>query len=350
MKVKKLIDALEIVKDISKSAASTKEETNRIPTILLFSKKYVIANSNKGYICTRFRHGIKDCIIPFNTLYSLLSMFKEDKEIEIEEKDNGIIIRWSTGKKQGKTTIAKVKDKQLKFIKTPKNGWQPINEEIIKAISKCKISLPKESLNPKLGSFGIKKHFIFTSDDIRLSRFKVKNLFGEDANFLLSKSAGDFISERKAEEYILNDGFIDLKTKNIFARFSSIDGTFPDIKENIFSGDLKIKIDKKQMIEALERSALFADGETEIDMSLNIFFDKNKFKIEAKNKYGQNIETGQLKNKINQHIEIDINPFYLLQILKALSKRTIIIAIDKEKRLKFKEDNFNHLLCSYISK
>jgi DNA polymerase III sliding clamp (beta) subunit (PCNA family) len=183
---------------------------------------------------------------------------------------------------------------------------------------------------------------IYTSDDFRLSKFILQEAFKKD--FVLSLVNGNILTKLSFDKYRIKDEWIEFKSKDKFARMTLINEKYPDIKDDLFKYEDIVKVNRKSFLEAIERTALFAEGQSEIDYAIKIKFKNNMYFMRSQNTYGQNYEKGKCIGKVVK--EILINPVYLIQILNMLKEDKIEIKMSDQKLI-FEDGNFSHLIVTF---
>lgn len=340
MKIKsgQLIDALDVVKDVSKT--NLRNEIN----LVMFAFGQVIAENGTCYISTTFDHSLAECILPYDKLYTLVSAFSPSSNLNFKEGEQTVHLEFKKDEKKSKTKLALHLDKPFNYIDPPEDGWKSLPVDFVNGLKKCKVSLPTESLNPVLTCFGIKDDRIITSDDFRASQYTMNTGFGEE--FVLSGEIGQLIINNKFSEYILEDNTISLKSNDVFAKAALSLDEFPNLSKKLFNYEQSIEAVRQDLTDAIDRSTLFADGLSEIDYAVNLTIIDDSLTINATNDYGKNTEVVDIETKCDEK-QLSINPVYLSQVLKILSEKDVVIGITDTNGLVFKEDGFKHLLASY---
>jgi hypothetical protein len=319
-----------------------------IPALLLHDNQ-LIAQSEDCYMSIMLDHDFDNIVIPFDKTYELLSRFSPNKKISLTQEDNKIKVITRIGRKKTSATIAALAEvgDEINYIDPVDSKWLPLPHDFIDAINLCKFSLPRESLNPVLMNYGINKGVVITSDDFRISHYTLDHAF--DQALVISAASGDIIVANQFDEYIPKKKYIDFRKDEIWTRVTLATIDYPIISEKMFNYNNFFSVKKDTLIKALERAAIFAEGESELDYVVNLhigYESKPKFTIYAKNDFGKINEAGLLEAS-NIEKDLPINPIYLLQILKNINEKTIQIGVDEFDRLIFNEGPYSHILATY---
>jgi len=333
-----LLKALDSVKDIAKSIR-IREKT----ACVMLAHNQIIAQNDECYIAFSFDHNIEMAVLPFDKLYNLISYFPASTKVAMSKKDGKVVIKLKGKTKSSQSTIAEIQDEDIAYIDPPLDGWDDLPDDFETGLKLCRFCLPKESLNPALTTFGIDGDTIYTSDDFRISKYKMSDSF--DRSFTISGDNGGIIIANNFLRYMLEDTYIDLRKGDVFARIMLGIDEYPKIAEDLFSYDEKVTVAKSSFLTALDRASLFAEGLSEIDYAMEFFIKDNSYTFKAQNEFGKNTENGTLKGSISK--DLSVNPVYLSQALKNLSSKKCDIGIDENNRLIFAEKGFSHILATY---
>ena len=118
-----------------------------------------------------------------------------------------------------------------------------------------------------------------------------------------------------------NDTFCFFKQKHITIIATKLHGEYPNIGDIIKSlGDQYIEINRKSVIESLNKLSIFAD---EVNNLVKWQVISNTIKMQAINDYGKGYLSLDIKNPYAQSYKIGFNYLYMLEILKVISNDTI---------------------------
>jgi hypothetical protein len=343
---KLLIEILDKLSPIVK-AGRVKEQN---PFILLHDNQ-LIAHSEDCYMSIFLDHTFDNVVIPFDKTYSLLKGFSPKQNIQFIQEGNKVKVNYSAGRKKTAAAIAMIEDVSIQYLDPFENTkWLPVPRDFIDGLKLCKISLPRESLNPALTNYAINKGVIVTSDDFRISHYILDNAFGTTLS--ISAISGDVIISNNFNKWFQNDiNCIDFANDYAWTRVMLGTAEYPKVTTQMFKYNDCFAVSRTALIKALERASIFAEGESELDYIATLsthtaIKGKPQFVVNANNDFGKISESGRLAHT-NVEKELSINPVYLLQILKNLTEKTIEIGVDEYDRLIFNEGSYSHILATY---
>jgi len=334
---------VENISELTKNLFNISSSDTSINTSYLkFSENKLITKSQEMYIEAKLKHDIKDCVIMFDKFQKLLESLNPKKEIEIVSSENFIKIKH---KDKGKI-VAKIPfvEEEIDFPKIKKTKkWEAIPKNFFPALSFCKISLSKESINWILTYFGIFEDGLITTDENRCSYYPFSNPLSKD--FVLSSQCVSLIENLGLDFYHVGKKSIEFKSEKYYIKIPLLVAEYPKIKEEIFEKEVKLETNRIGFLKAIERCKIFASGESLKKEEISIVIQKNKkFEISSKNDFGSSLEKGRMKSKIKEDIEMIVNPSYLIDILKKISSRNVIFYYSSN-RIIFEQEEFKHVIA-----
>ena len=322
-------DLINILQKI-KPALSTKGIIEQGNTFV-FTEDLIVTYNDQISIMFPFKSDIEGCL-PASEFYILLSEMKgEEIKFSIDEDKLKIV---------GDGVKASLNLLQIDDIIIPEipNKWNELPEDFIEGISFCIFSASKDMTNPFLTCLNINEGLIISSDNYRISQYKMKS---EIDNFLLpATSAIELVKLENIKFYCLKDSWIYFKNEDEIIFCSRVvEDKYPDISELLLvEGDrLKLPDGLKQIIKT---SSILAEGEFDIARKIEVNISGSMIKCKGQNKAGW-VE-GEISLKFDGDISFSINPEFFIHILDKAT--TVIIGEDK---LLFRSGQFKHLISLF---
>jgi DNA polymerase III sliding clamp (beta) subunit (PCNA family) len=325
---KELIDALARVKP----GLANKEIVEQ-STSFAFDKDSVITFNDEIAVS----HPIKTNLlgaVQAEELYKLLNK-SSSEEIEFEINDGELKII-------GKRSKSGIRlDDEIKLplseISKPKE-WTPISQKFLDALQFCIFSASRDMTRPILTCLHITSKYIETTDNHRITRYKLDKCKLKEEVLLPASSAKE-IPRYYPREIAVSDGWVHFRNEEktvISARTHH--GKYPDPSTFLDVEGSEIEL-PEELAEALERAMIFAKNNFEQDEVVLIKIKKNWLTVRGEGTVGWHEEKIRVKYD-DDEIEFYINPQFLLQILQHLNKVVINDVV-----LKFVGDEFDHVLC-----
>jgi hypothetical protein len=310
-------------------------------SFLKFSKNKMTTRSQEMFIEANLEHDIDDGLILFDKFQRLLLSFNPEKKVEIASEKDFIKIKH---KDKGRV-VAKIpfvqEDIEFPEIRKTKK-WEKIPKDFFSALSFCRISLAKESINWILTYFGIFKDSLVTSDEKRCSQYPLSKPMKK--NFVLSSMSSLLIENLDLKFYHVGEKNIEFKSDKYYVNIPLLVAEYPELKKEIFEKEVEIKINKTSFLNAIERCKIFASGDSERKEEIKIVFNKNQFEISSENDFGSSREKGTTRSKIKREIELRVNPNHMIDILKKTLGMNIVFYYSTN-RLVFDQEKFKHVIA-----
>ena len=228
------------------------------------------------------------------------------------------------------------------FETEEKVKWKKIPEGFSEGLSLCLFSISDSFTFHNLACACINEKGITTSDNIRVSFFK---LSGFDRQFLLPKSSAEDIIKFPVVEYYLTDSWAFFKTKDgVVIGLQTVLGDYPDTS-SVFdiSGDsIALPDELKKVVSEI---TVFSNSERPEEQKIEISIGNRIVTCRDEGKGGWFEKDIPSKSRLNKRISFKINPSFLLSILNKTN--TMILSDD---RALFKTDSFLHVMILPVVK
>ena len=336
-----LINREELLNNLTKlnvglSSKAIVEQT----THYLFTKDFISTYSGENCVIVPFKTGL-ECTIQADEFYKLISKIKQDK-INLKLNENKIQIKAKGVNSE--LVVSTESDlyeiiENLQIEKYKKKAKQ-IPEDFIEAINLCSFSASKDMTNMVLTCININKDYIVSSDDLRISRYKLKNKF-ED-NFLLPVKSAIELVKFNPVKYALSESWIYFFTEDDVVFCSRIvSDEYPNVDEFFdFEGE-KITF-PENIVNSIDLASVMSEADFEIDKKIKIEIDGTTIKCKGEGDIGWVESVTESEMNLEAKISFSINPIFFAKIANKSTK----VKISKDKAL-FIMDNFEHLIALY---
>jgi len=276
-------------------------------------------------------------LVKSKEFYSALSSFTS-KEIEMTLADKKVNVK---GKGERFEMAVSIDVKHIDTVKSifdtvEKVKWKKVPEKFIEGLSLCSFSISDSFTFHNLSCACVNEEGIVTSDNIRVSFFKLP---GFESQFLLPKSSTEDILQFPISEYFLTDTWVFFKTKdNVIIALRTVLGDYPDITSvfDIEGDSIELPEELKKVVSEI---TVFSDTERPEEQKIEIFIGNKLVTCRDESASGWFEKDIPSKSRLNRRISFKINPSFLLAILNKTS--TMILSEDKAL---FKTDNFSHIM------
>lgn len=283
MNRKDLVDKLILMK----SCLSTQDF---IPVLkhFCFTGKKVVAFNGTQAACLNLEIGL-DCGLPGDLLVKLLNSYSSEKLI-LEQKDNEVFMKSGSSK----TKLALLPSTDFIF-KEPLNvkGYEvELGMDFIDGLEKCLISV---SDNPQMQNqtgvtfISSKKPFLYSTDGICISQYKLDNSGGDEFIVMLPKlfceqliiwfrefGKGTILFGKKFVQADFISGFLHTQL-DMEMEFLDFAGEF----SKIFKSELEFTKTPEELSTILDRSLLFSSSSKELDQFVDIEIDEGFMEVKT---------------------------------------------------------------------
>lgn len=280
-----------------------------------------------------------DChgAVSADELYSFLNRVTRDS-IDINVKGSELLMK--CGRASAGLTLHEQIKLPLSEIEGPNTDWIPLPDNFAEAISFCKFSCSSDMSMPILNCLHVCKECVESSDDIRFTKFELKECDSMDS-FLIPVSVAKELSNYAITEMTGNSSWKHFRTADKSVVFSCriYADEYPDTSgfSNI-ENFIKVKMPKKLGM-ILTRAGIFAKERADKDSMITITIDGSMIKIKSQNDAGWFKETTKIKYD-GDPITFNVNP----EFLEVMLSKTTMCLIGSD-RIKFEGDNWYHIVA-----
>lgn len=154
----------------------------------------------------------------------------------------------------------------------------------------------------------------------------------EDVNCILSTkfvtTLMKIISDTPAQVKIESNR-IKVKSSELTISSKLVNGIFPDYKKAIPSCDLEVKVNKNELLSAIRKTTIFT---SEITKSIRFSFQKNLLLLHSSMPESGEAHISLAVEYDGEPIEMNFNPSFVQDGLKAINSETIVIELKDPKR------------------
>jgi DNA polymerase III sliding clamp (beta) subunit (PCNA family) len=221
--------------------------------------------------------------------------------------------------------------------------WTELPDDFSNALSICGLSCGKDMTKPALTCIHLNKNIAESCDaDFRLTRYLFKKDYFKTP-ILLPYTAAKEISQQSFDKFSATKGWIHFIHTESDLIFSTrvYETKYPKLDDFLKVKGTEIKI-PKELGDCLDRCSIFAEAQVQRDELVQIDIDKNKICLKAQNERGWIKDSCKVEYK-GKPISFLVNP----RILRG-SISNMDTAIVGDKNMKFKGENFDHLVALMI--
>ena len=272
-------------------------------------------------------------------LVNLLGRVKEE-EITVKATDTELNI--ISGRTKAGILLQKEITLPIDELGIPKK-WSPLPPDFDYAISECEYSCGKDMTKPALTCIHLNEDKAESCDaDFRLTRYTFKKKYFKTPILIPGKSAME-ISKYGFDKYSTTQGWVHFQHKEDDLVFSTrvFDTKYPKLDEFLKVEGVEIKI-PKELGDCLDRCSIFAETSLKRDELVKIDISKGRISLKAQNEQGWIKDSCRMKYK-GKPISFLVNPKVLMGSIKNMES-----AIIGERNMKFKGENFDHLVALMI--
>lgn len=311
-----------------------KKELVEQATHFIFAGKNIITYNDRICISHPFETDFS-CSVKADDFYKLLLKMEADEVELVYDKDVLLI-------KSGKVKSGMAASKDTKvldlvdLLELDKQKWLTIPEGFTEGIYLCMFSISKDVSQGFLSCLGVQGDMIMSSDDVRISSYKMKSKIKK--NFLIPLTSVIELIKFKPIKYSVSDAWVYFKTEDDVC-FSSrnVEGEFPDLQEYFKTEGLELKL-PKELRSAIDLTMIMAEGEVDLSKKISVSIGPDGITCRGEKETGWVEKEVEFKYK-GKKITFFINPQFFGQVL---SKSTVM-TLGEGKAL-FESDQFKHIM------
>jgi len=318
VKVSSLVEVLKRLEDIAK-----KDLYGDIPVVAFHDGK-IIARSTSCFAVCKFKHPLKEVLLPFVPLMTLLQSFSEKRKVIIKQSKSKI--NFSMKKTSSSLAMLKWDDTRNPNLCKPRWSKESIPLNFVESIKKCMTILPKDALRYDLTLLSITGTHITSCDDARIIRCRLDSSFGN--SFYLSRNQADAILANNFTSYCFAKDTPTLQLqssdKKQWADFVlPQEINYPNITDEMLSYDPNntVKIPVESTLGLLNRVVIFSEGKTDVSKICDLELKGKKVVFNASNSIGSCVEETKNISEYEGKLKTFINPVYFSELLKSCPDR-----------------------------
>lgn len=340
MNRKNLVDALKTIID-----ATDKNDSIAVSDSFVFDNNKVYVYSGNMFFVYPIDINIK-CVVRAKETLKILDKMDSD-EVDIIEKNGSI--HFSSGKTKLKMNNVISDDAGLNIpINIPDDSlFQKVNNDFFSGVELCFHSLDKNSQVNYLNGIFINKDTMWSSDDLKISKFSLSNDYGFSATIPYkacvivknTKNQPETIAFDNNWLYFKYDSGVVFATSTILDKFP-IDRASEIINEYVNSDDYYEF--PEDITKSIDRVSVFANMKEDEDTpKISISRRNNTLIVRGEKRYGSVEDTIELEDNpmFEENIVLRINPDLLKKILNVTKCFTISDGVAA-----FKMDNFVYIM------
>lgn len=328
----------EIIKIMGQVAEHT---ISQIPLLIFDRKKTLIARNSTTQIEANFDHGIDYIAISIDKIIEMFNFINSETRLIQEENKIGI-------KSGNFSSFLPALNQETKIEITERtNQWNYLPEDFLNALEQCFISVSKVStMKWILNCVHVDKNKMFSSDQSRASMYSFEtSLKTGDNGLIISPELAKLLYATKPKKYYVGQRFVEFANDKFYIKSALPTDDFPELVNEIFQAENQIIINRTEFLNAVEKTKLFssANFNANKDGCLNLNFQGNILKISSQNSFGSAKERILIQSN-NFREEKNINPFFILDILKMIKDENLVFHVG-ENRLVFENNNLKHVIA-----
>ncbi len=339
MKIKR--EELKSILSKVKSIAMVNKEFEKANTFT-FTKNKIIVYTDEVAVIFPFKSEFSFTVLA-EEFYGIISDIKR-KEIDVTLKDNKLIFKAGITKSELQCADSGSMEKYIESLELKKLRKKLIKlpEDFVDALKLCLSAAANDSKIAFLSCLHINNNKVFSSDDLRISIYKMKESI--DGDFLIKAKDVRKLLGFDITKYYLGKSWVCFSTDdNIIFALRLVEDEFPDLEENFkFQGGKVVLPD--EIKDSIKRTSNLAEGDFDLDKRIKVTISKKKIKLRGEKDIGWLEDDIPFESKRDKEIEFSINPMFFLDILS----RTNIMKIGEDRAL-FKMKNFQHLVALYVT-
>ena len=329
-----LLKALNLVK-----AGIAAKEVVEQSTSFVFQAGQVITYNDEIAIHVPLPEGFDlEGATPAKELLSILSRFKgEEVEIDLDENE----IKLKCGRSRAGVRLEATISLPLDELKIPKK-WNKLPADFIEGLKSCIPSAARDMTYPILTTLHITPDYVESSDNNRITRFKLsageikkEMLLPVEAAIALTKISG-------IAKFAVNDGwahFTDDSGMVMSCRVS--EGDYPNLDQHLeinAVGSIELP---GTIHEMLDRAGVFLSSAIDQDNAVRIeVTDKGLMTVRGEGDFGWYEEACRVKWSGKEGVAFSVHPAHLAAILE--TSKTVQVA---EGRIAFSDKKFKHVVA-----
>ena len=320
LKREKLLSKLNILN----KAYSQKTPMPILQFLKIDDDKLLLSNTSTAIECAIESTGLY-ILLPFKHLFDILNKLNGD---DIELIQDGNKIKLKCGRSRFTLNCGTYDDYPNIAILNDVDGITINSKTFTDAVSKVNFACAKTEKRPILTGVNFTDDFIVATDSFKLAQYTDRiglncTITYNDINNLIS------ILKDIDQVVVRNNGNVaSFEFGDVIYQTRLLDGKYPDTTKLIKVGDINFEINKKELIDAIDRVCIFNQDNYNV-IKLNI----NNNQLIVTNTASQVGDAQEYIDCVcNQELEIACNGEYLLECLNKFNNETITLNIVSPER------------------
>jgi hypothetical protein len=339
---KKLVDVLKVLEKVL-SVKRKEEIDDEYSGYLIFNGDYICASTRRYIIAFPFKCEDKFCIHA-TEFFQWLKKSKA-KKVELDYRDNTLYAKTGT-----KIEIPAIESEKafdlINLLDLPgskSKQWKELPSDFAEGLRRTEFTVGQNVAEVALRCFLVNKKDVVTSDDYRVSIFKMSEKI--KGRFAITPEAGrELINIPDISHFCFfgEDSHICFRSKHgVVMACGRMDDEYYDYAEN-FDFEGKLLRLPKEVVGLVDKAQIFAKGEEDTDKKIEIKIVKNKLYCKAMSERGKLIGSVDIKYKRKKALRFLINPIFFKEILKT----TFTMKYGGD-RVVFSSSNFKHMVALF---
>jgi len=219
---------------------------------------------------------------------------------------------------------------------TSPSQWKKMSKELLEGIRLCQFSVGTDLAKPVLTCIHISGDYVQSSDNFRLTRYKMKKTKIK-GSILLPSQAAKYLKEYNPTHYAVTEGWMHFKTEHdVIFSCRTFEGDFPvpssmyDVKGTTVELPDGLK-------ETMDLAGIFSANDATAPY-VNVKLTKGRMKISSENDSGWYTESVRVDYK-GKDLEFGVSPEFFIQLISLTDK--VIVG---DSMIKFSDDSMEHVV------
>ena len=333
---KELLEKLKLIKPVLSNNSNIEDHSS-----FLFTGTEIITYNNDMSIGVEFESDFK-CLIKADKFFDLVSNIDDD--FIMVKITKGLMSVNSKKTKAKLVLVEGAEDDVISIIRPDKKiKWKKLPLDFMEGVGLCIFSAGRDMVKPINTCLYINKNTISSTDNLRLSQFKMKTEI-EDT-FLLSVFSAIELVKFKIIKYCVQEKWIFFKTDdNVIFCSRKMEGSFFKL-DHVLNVEGKKFVLNKDIIKIIKVGSLFSDGAFNYDKYMDVEIKDNKIKCSSTLSSASVMGVMNIESDVSDmDIKFRINPDFFKTILEKIND---VIYSDGGTSILFWNENFKHVIALY---
>ena len=285
--------------------------------------------------------------LPYASFLGLLNKIQDNKPFSVEVVDNSSLL-FKQGLLEASIQLSTVTEENRFSLNCSSIEWEKVDSEFCKGIKLCEFSTLRDSIKPLYAAICITDGCIITSDNYKLSRYKLQE-HSPNTNFSIHSSVIEVVVTFNPSLFgEVSEGWIAFQNeRGAILCIRKMDASFPDTISTFFEFT-GLQFPVSDLIGSLvETVSIFSSGLSDLDSSILITIKDGILRMRSDKEGVGWISDGiPIEYTEGPEISFYVNPTFFTQIL---SEVTHFQVDDDLKKIRFFSGSFEHI-CFLLNK